>query len=606
VVLSLDADFLTCGPGNLRHVADFMARRRVRTTADEAPQAQMNRLYVVETMVSSTGAKADHRLALRAGEIENFARAVAARLGVLAAATELTEPQARWAAAVAKDLEQHRERCVVLAGDRQPPVVHVLAHVLNDRLGNVGKTVIHTAPVEAEPIDQLQSLRELVEDMEQGRVETLLILGGNPVYTAPADFRFAERMQKVPLRAHLSLYQNETSRQCHWHLPEAHYLEAWGDARAYDGTASLVQPLIEPLYQGWSAHELLSVFTNSARVPGLQTVRGYWRRYWEERGRPGSFDQFWQTALHDGIIAGTAFQPRSVSLKEGWQKHLESAPESKPAAPGEYEIVFQADPTIYDGCFANNGWLQELPKPITKLTWDNAAIMSPATAKALGLGYGSYAHGGEHGGYHMPVVALELQGRKVEAPVWIMPGHADASVTVYLGYGREYAGRVGGSPGSPVGFDAYRLRTSEHPRFAPGLAIHKTSKQYLLACTQAHQLMENREVVRASTLEGYRREPSFALEKEREQERLETAQARKPLTLYEPSAYPAHKWGMVIDLTACTGCKACVVACQAENNIPVVGKDQVAAGREMHWLRIDRYIEGPFEEWARSYSRPAS
>jgi molybdopterin-containing oxidoreductase family iron-sulfur binding subunit len=631
IVLSLDADFLTCGPGNLRYVADFMSRRRVRTKEQDAREARMNRLYVVETTVTNTGAKADHRLALRAQEIEGFTRAVAAKLGLPAGAkqTAVSAAREKWIAAVAKDLQQHRGRSVVLAGDRQPPVVHLLAHALNDRLGNVGQTVLHTRPIETDPIDQTESLHELVKALNAGQVEILVILGGNPVFTAPVDFYFKDSIQKVPLRIHLSLYQDETSRQCHWHLPEAHYLESWSDTRAFDGTASIVQPLIAPLYHGRSSHELLAVLTNQLETSSFEIVRAYWRKNWEGLGRVGDFDRFWQTAVHDGVVADSNkdFQPKSASLTESWEKHLqaENAPSSVNSGPAQddYEIVFQSDPTIYDGRFANNGWLQELPKPITKITWDNAAIMSPATAKKLGLGLGGYGHGGEHGSYHMPVVELQLApdapartalagasganpGRKVRAPVWIMPGHADRSITVYLGYGRAFAGRVGGTIDNKVGFDAYLLRTSDHPWFASGLQIDKTAEGHLVACTQEHQLMENREPVRAGTLKKYQETPRFAFEREKEHLHEELARSPKPVTLYPSFNYepPKHKWGMVIDLTTCTGCKACVVACQAENNIPVVGKDQVAAGREMHWLRIDRYISGPYEKPEEFYFQP--
>lgn len=599
VVLSLDADFLQCGPGALRYAADFMARRRVRTALENAASAGMSRLYVVETAVSCTGAKADHRLALRTAEVEGFARAVAARLGVAAAESNPggQGTLAKWVSAVAKDLEAHRGRCLVLAGERQPPLVHLLAHVLNDHLGNVGQTVTYTVSSDAQPSDRTQSLRELVQDMKQGRVEFLAILGGNPVYSAPADLNFADHLQSVPLRVHHGLFLDETSYQCHWHLPEAHYLEAWSDARAYDGTASIIQPLIEPLYEGRSAHEVLAVLTAPEETPGREIVRREWQRHWEARHAEGTFEQFWQQALHDGVIPGTRFQPKTVTLKEDWQKHLQSAAEGRRNPlpdEGTMEIVFQPDPTIYDGSWANNGWLQELPKPITKLTWGNAAIMSPASAQQLGIGQGSYAHGGEHGGYFMPMVELQLEGRKLRAPVWIMPGHADRSVTVYLGHGRTHAGRIG----EAVGFNAYLLRTAEQPWFAAGLRVVKTDDTELVACTQQHQLMENRDLVRTGTLVEYQHNPQFADEPDRRDLRELTQLAPPPVTLYKSQDYapPKHKWGMTIDLTACIGCNACVVACQSENNIPVVGKEQVARGREMHWLRIDRYAEGATED----------
>jgi molybdopterin-containing oxidoreductase family iron-sulfur binding subunit len=605
VVLALDSDFLASGPGNLRYTADFMSRRRLRTGA---AQTRMNRLYVVEPGVSCTGARADHRLALKAAEIENFARALAGhpRLGIRGAEAEVPTAQRRWVDAIAEDLHRNRGRCIVLAGDRQPPVVHLLAHALNQRLENVGQTVFHTQPVEARPEDHAASLRQLVNDMHSGDVELLLILGGNPVFTAPAELRFGDRLRDVPLRFHLSLYQDETSRLCQWHLPEAHYLEAWSDTRAFDGTASLAQPLIQPLYQGRSAHEVLSVFTRHEPLPGHEIVRGYWRGHWQARGRPQDFERFWQESVHDGVVADTTFPTRSVALRQGWEEHLLPAGNGQRlGASGSYELVFEADAAVYDGRFANNGWLQELPRPLTKLTWDNAAIMSPATAQELGVGLGSYAHGGEHGGYHPDVVVLQLGDREVRAPIWIQPGHADGSITVSLGYGRANAGRVGGTAAQPVGFNAYLLRTADHPWFAAGLRVRRTGETMEVACTQQHHLMENRHLVRSATLAQYRRNPRFAHIPDDEEHRDLTRRLpaamrregeggrRRPLSLYEPFAYPHHKWGMAIDLTVCTGCSACVVACQSENNIPVVGKEQVARGREMHWLRIDRYISGP-------------
>jgi molybdopterin-containing oxidoreductase family iron-sulfur binding subunit len=604
-VLSFDADFLTCGPGNLRNVADFMSRRRI--VAGASPES-MNRLYMVETMVSSTGAKADDRLALRPSEIEPLARAITGRLVAPNAGDGGAVGQAhrRWVEAVGKDLSEHRGGGLVLAGDSQPPAVHLLAHALNHRLNEKvpipNRPMIHTEPIEARPKDYDPSLAKLLDDIDRKQVEVLIIIGTNPVFTAPADLRVAERLQSVPLRVHMGLYQDETARQCHWHLPEAHYLEAWSDARTFDGTATIVQPLIQPLYKGKSAHELLSVLAHQMRTTGYEIVRSYWRSHWEKQGKKAAdFEVFWQTSLHDGVVAGTALPALDIGLQAGWEKHLaqpaaaETKPNGQPA--GQYEIAFQPDPTTYDGRFANNGWLQEVPKPITKIAWDNAALMSLITAKELGVGLGSYAHGGEHGGHHPDIVELRLGDRVVKAPVWIVPGHAEGAITVSLGYGRQNAGKVGGDNGVVLGFNAYLLRTSQHLWFAPGLSARKTRETGLVACTQQHQLMENREPVRAATLKELHERPNFAREREVEQVREQTQRgARKPLTMYDEWQYPNHKWGMIIDLTICTGCSACVVACQAENNIPVVGKGQVAAGREMHWLRIDRYISGTAEE----------
>ncbi len=592
VVLALDADFLTYGPGHLRYTAEFMAGRRVRTTGAGAGQTQMNRLYMVEPSVSCTGAKADHRLAVTASEVEMIARAIAARLDVPGLSRD-AGPHGHWVDAVARDLRRHGGHSVVLAGDRQPPAVHLLAHAMNHRLGNVGATVFHTDPVLTDPVDTSASLAELVEDMHRGLVESLVILGGNPVYTAPVDLGFREALERVPLRFHLSLYQDETSRQCHWHLPEAHYLEAWGDARAFDGTEAIAQPLIAPLYEGMSALEVLALLRDGRRTPGYELVRTHRR---QRHGGTGNFEEFWQSAVHDGVVPDTLLSARNVSLATGWEGRIPAAPAGGNVGQGNYELVFEPDPTILDGSFANNGWLQELPKPVTKLTWDNAALMSPATARALGVGLGSYAHGGEHGGYHPDIVDLRLGDRTVRAPIWIVPGHADGCIMVSLGYGRESAGRVGGNAEESVGFNAYLLRTRTRPWFAPGLRVTPTGIHTRIACTQQHHLMENRHLVRSATLGHYQRTPGFAAEPEEEELREQTRRGvRRPLTLYEPYEYTGHKWGMAIDLTTCTGCSACVVACMAENNIPVVGKDQVARGREMHWLRIDRYLSGPVE-----------
>jgi molybdopterin-containing oxidoreductase family iron-sulfur binding subunit len=595
VVLSLDADFLS-GTYNLRYAAEFMARRRVRTDIQGARRAEMNRLYVVETAVTCTGAKADHRLAVRGSEVESLSQAAAAAMGISAGGA--AGEHQKWIAAVVKDLQAHRGRSVVLAGERQPAVVHLLAHAMNDRLGNVGQTVVYTDPVDARPVDHLQSLRELVDEMRQGRIEFLVVLGGNPVYTAPADIDFKGEMQKVPLRVHLGLFENETSDQCHWHLPEAHFLEGWSDARAFDGTASIVQPLIEPLYQGRSVHEVVSLLADSTERPGYEIVRGYWRKHWEGKDRAADFEESWRGAVHDGVVPKTAFPVKSVRLRDGWEEHLKASgiAVSKIAAEEEgMELAIDADPTIYDGRFANNGWLQELPKPISKIAWDNAAIMGPKTAARFGIKPVAYAHGGERGGYYVPVVTLHVGEHSVRAPAWVVPGHAEGAITVYLGYGREAAGRVGGSQWQTLGFSAYRFRTSDRPWFATGLRMKKTGDDYPLCCTQGEYGMQEREVVRAGSLEEYQKNPRFAGRQEKEDHREETQRAAESTTLYWPFDYspPRHKWGMLIDLTTCVGCNACVAACQAENNIPVVGKNQVLAGRVMHWIRVDRYIEDP-------------
>jgi molybdopterin-containing oxidoreductase family iron-sulfur binding subunit len=557
VIVALDADFLCSGPGALRYTREFVRRRRVRPGQTPA----MNRLYVVEGTPTLTGAMADHRLVVSAGQIEHVARAVARGLGIPGEWPADGAPataHAAWIAALARDLQRHRGSSIVLAGDQQPPIVHALAHAMNHALGNNDRTVIHTDPVDARPVDQIASLRELVRDMAAGQVELLVILGGNPVFAAPADLDFARHLSRVTLRIHLSLYHDETSVLCHWHIPETHELESWSDARAFDGTVTITQPLIAPLYGGRSAHELLAVFTGLSGRSSYESVRDYWK----SQMPPDDFERLWQTALHDGLISGTAFPPKRLSLRRGFK----AGSAARPGSPG-LEIVFRPDPTIWDGRFANNGWLQELPKPLTKLTWDNTALLSPATAERLGLS-------------NEEVVELRYRGRVVRAPVWIMPGHADDAVTVHLGYGRTRAGRVG----TGAGFNAFALRTSDAPWFGSGLEIRRTGERYPLACTQDHQSMEGRNLARGGTLAQFLEHPDFVHEMGHE--------PPPTMSMYPGFAYEGYAWGMAIDLNACVGCNACVVACQAENNIPIVGKTEVIHGREMHWLRIDRYYKG--------------
>jgi MoCo/4Fe-4S cofactor protein with predicted Tat translocation signal len=561
VILSLDQDFVGSGPANLRLVREFASRRRV-----QGERAEMNRLYVVESTVSAAGAVADHRLPLRASEVEGFARAVAAALGLPVEGG--TSAHAAFIAALAKDLRTRAGASLVMAGEGQPPAVHALAHAMNQALGSVGKTVVYTDPPEAKSEDQLASLKELGADMEAGRVELLIILGSNPVYNAPADLEFARRMDKVGLRIHLGLYEDETGERCHWTLPEAHPLEAWSDARAVDGTVSILQPLIAPLYGGRSAHEVLAAFGDPPDQAGYDIVREHWRA----RGLAADFEKRWARALHDGVVAGSALPEKRVTLKIGpWSRPADAAP------AGGLEIVFRPDPSVWDGSFANNGWLQELPKPLTKLTWENAALLSPATAARLGLPSPQETSRGAVS----PIIELQYKERRLRAPAWIVPGHPDDSVTVHLGYGRTRVGRVGNG----AGFSAYALRTSGAPWFDSGLEVRGTGETTRLACTQNHWSMEGRHPVRvAATTADYDRKPHFAREMGED--------PRPGSSLFPPHKYEGHAWGMAIDLNACVGCNACVTACQSENNIPVVGKDQVARGREMHWIRVDRYYEG--------------
>jgi MoCo/4Fe-4S cofactor protein with predicted Tat translocation signal len=556
VIVSLDADFLYAGfPGSTRYIRDFAKRRN--------PDAgNMSRLYVIESTMSSTGAKADYRLPLRASEIGRFA---AAEIGSPASVRSVGEGSREWNrlhSALTQDL-QRAGSSVILVGDHQPPAVHAFAHSWNQSLGNVGRTVFYTDPVDANPVNQTDSIKDLVADMRAGKVDMLFILGGNPAYDAPADLGFADALKttNIPMRVHLGLYQDETAELCQWHVNEAHYLESWGDARAYDGTVSIVQPLIAPLYGGKSVYELTALLAGQAEATGHEVVQGYWRKQ-----HPGAdFEAFWRKSLHDGWIEGTTFPPKQVA---------ELAASYLPFAktqPNAIEINFRRDPCVYDGCFSNNGWLQELPKPMSKMTWDNPVLIGPAMAARMGL-------------KSEDLVTLELNGKKVTAPIWIQAGHPDNSITVFLGYGRKRAGRAG----TGAGFDMYPLRSSATPWFTTGVNITKAGGTYKLATTQGYQTMDTpegaRPQVREASLEEYRKEPDFARDEEPPAE----------LTLYKPYPYDKelYVWGMAIDLNACVGCNNCIVACQSENNIPVVGKEQVVIGRHMHWLRVDAYYQG--------------
>jgi molybdopterin-containing oxidoreductase family iron-sulfur binding subunit len=490
--------------------------------------------------------------------------------GAASAATSVTERVRKFVDAAARDLQAHRGSSLVVAGDAQPPLVHALAHAMNAALGNVGTTVIYTETAEAEPTDQVQSLRNLVDDMSAGKVDALIILGGNPVYTAPADLSLDTAMSKVAFRVHLGLYEDETSAQCHWQVPEAHFLESWSDARGHDGTASIVQPLIAPLYGGRSAHELLAAMSDRPERTAYDLVREFWK--------VGKDDSAWRRWLHDGVVPNTAFAPKDVAVRPA----ALAGPEQPPPTNGAgLEISFRNDPTVLDGRFANNGWLQELPKPITKLTWDNAVLVSPATARRLNLGGSPASTGGEHGQIVSDVVELKYRGRSVRGALFVVVGHPDECVTVHLGYGRTRAGHLG----TGAGFNVNALRTADALWSGVGLDLVATGASSSLACTQYHHLMEGRGMVRAVTRDEFVRDPASVREGDETPPRI--------ITLYPDVPYTGYKWGMAIDINACIGCNACVVACQSENNIPVVGKEQVLRGRELHWLRVDTYYRGP-------------
>ena len=578
VILSLDADFLSgaAQPGFHKLARDYANKRRLDDSKD------MNRLYVVESWTTTTGLKAEHRLALRAGEIAPFAATLAAAVASGQAPAGYSWSDAKkYLAAVAKDLKANAGRCVVIPGEQQSPQVHLAAMAMNEALGNVGKTVIYTETVNPLPSIQNEDLKTLVADMNGGKVEWLVILDANPVYSAPADLKFESALSKVKTVVHLGSHVDETAQLAQWHINSANYLESWSDARSYDGTVSIVQPMIAPLYGGHTAHEMVQAMLDNPDLSAYEAVRENWKQALSAKG---DFEFNWRKALHDGFLPDTAFQAKSVTPKaSGWSQNL-------PAPSDAMEIVFRPDYNLYDGRFANVGWLQELPRPVTNLSWDNAAQMSYGTLAKLNLA--------EH-----DVVEISANGLKVLAPVFAVPGHPDNTIALTLGQGRSRAGRVG----SGFGFDAYAVRSSAAPLFFTGAAVRKTGETYEFAVTKSHYTDHrsvnvggdgsgthsiegneamDRAIIRYATLEEFKKNPQFAHEGEGKED-PESDESMFPAYRYDKNA-----WGMSIDMNACVGCNACIVSCYAENNIAVVGKHQVKVGRNMQWLRIDTYFEG--------------
>jgi molybdopterin-containing oxidoreductase family iron-sulfur binding subunit len=601
VIVALDADFLFDHPEAVRLAREYAAGRR-------ADDGRMNRLHAVESAWSITGALADHRHAVPPTLIPavaaQLAAAVVSALGgaVPGEMRAFADACARYAsipneapfvAPMAADLAAHRGRCVLVAGPRQPAEVHAVVHALNLLLGAPDQTVSYTLP-EDEPAlagapdprvpARYASMRDLAEAMRAGQVETLVILGGNPAYDAPIDLDFAALLADVPAVIHLGMYEDETTLarakagadQASWHLPMAHYLESWGDVRAWDGTLSVIQPLIEPLYDGKTPAELLAMLVGDSPDRGHDLVR---RTIAAAHGMAGTddpaFEETWRGILETGVLAGTARPAEAAAIDPGSLARALGSFQPAVATDG-LEVLFAADGSTWDGRFANNGWLQELPDSLTKLTWDNAALMSPQTAARVGVKADD-------------LVTLRLGGRELTLAAYVMPGVAPRTVVLPLGYGRTLPGKVA----EGAGFDTYRLRGSEAPWFAPGLDARPAGGVYRLACTQDHHAIDKIGqrgmaeripiLIREGTLSQYRADPEFARE-------MVEVPASQPL--WKEHEYDGYRWGMAIDLSSCIGCNACVVACNAENNLPVVGKSRVIKGREMHWIRVDRYFKG--------------
>jgi molybdopterin-containing oxidoreductase family iron-sulfur binding subunit len=517
----------------------------------------MLRLYAIEASPTLTGASADHRFSVPPGETGRVLRALAAELGAGPQEWRSLATQS-WIAPLARDLAAHRGRALVHLGPEQPPELHAIGHLLNDALGATGATVELVDPIGSPgPADE-RALAELVGDMDAGRVDTLLILGSNPAYTAPADLPFADAMKRVGFTLALAAHRDETASAALWHAPEAHALETWGDARSFDGTATIVQPQARPLHGGRTALEILGVFSRDLATDPRALVREHWRT------RGLGDDAAWTAALRSGVVPGSAAAPvGGLRPRAGLAASLPA-----PADAASLTLLFRPDPFLRDGRFAANGWLQELPRPLTRLTWGNAALIAPATAEALALADGD-------------VVRIATGGRALEAPVWILPGHAADCATLPLGFGRT----AGAGIGDGVGVDANRLRAAGAAWAAAGATLTKTGRHRDLATVQHHQTMEGRDIVRVATLDELRLNPK------------QDVGGSPQASLYPPHDYSgAPAWAMAIDLNACIGCGACVAACQAENNVPVVGEEEVLRGRQMHWLRVDRYWSGGLDE----------
>jgi molybdopterin-containing oxidoreductase family iron-sulfur binding subunit len=587
VILSLDADFLGGAqfPGFHRLARDYASRRKLQANTE------MNRMYVVESVTTTTGFKAEHRLQVRPSQIAPFAAELAAALGAGGAAGgyNWTDHQATYLKGVADDLRANAGKCVVLPGEFAPPEVHLAAFAINQALGNVGKTVVYTDPVNPMPSTQLDDLKSLVADMNAGKVDWLVILNANPVYAAPADLNFVDALNHVGTIAHLSSHTDETAEVAHWHINNQHYLEKWSDARAYDGTVSVVQPMIAPLYDGHSEHEILQSLLADPDVSPYQAVRTSWKAalptapsQQANGGAAADADFAWRKVLHDGWIGNTAFPPKNVTAK------VTIPPIAAPAASG-IELAFRPDAQVYDGRYANVGWLQEIPRPVTNVCWDNAVQMSYATLEKFGLAQND-------------AVKISIGGRYIIGGALPIPGQADGVVVITLGQGRN-SGRVAGG----VGYNGYLIQQSSVPWMQSGAAVEKTGDIYDLCVPRETYLDErsvshggdgsgthslegnealNRGIIRYATLTQFKSDPGFA------NEGVGHWTPGPDDSMFPAYRYDKNAWGMSIDLNSCVACNACITACYAENNIAVVGREQVKIGRIMQWIRLDKYYEG--------------
>ncbi len=552
-LFAVESDLISTAPGGLAYARDFAAGRRPVETG-----GKMSRVYAIESTPTLLGAKADHRLAVSPHEIEVSLRHLAALLGAgpqewLQQNTSSVE----WLKAAADDLAEHKGRALVHAGREQPVTVHVLTDAINGVLDAFGKTVNLVSPVDASEGPKSQSISELTSDMTSDKVDTLIMCNVNPVYDAPVDLDFAAALRHVQFSVSVSLYEDETALAATWRIPATHEYETWGDARAFDGTVTIQQPQARPLYGGHSPREILAILLGEVSADSYKLLRDFWQQQARQQNSR-DFEAFWHGALQTGVVADTAASFEALTPRSDVAGRQ---PDAAKQGAGAIQALFRPDEAVWDGRYADNPWLLEMPHPFTRLTWDNAALIAPSTAKRLGVD----TH---------DVVEIEIEQTKLRAPVFVLPGQAADCVTLPLGWGR-----AAGGLGTGVGFNAYRARRSTNSWTADISAVTKTGSIYRLATTQAQDRVLGRDLIREQSLDQFKQHGANPENKDE--------------SLYPPYDYPDHAWAMAIDLNSCIGCQACTVACQAENNIPVVGKDQVLAGRAMHWLRIDRYYSGP-------------
>lgn len=571
VIVSIDSDFLNLSTNNVEYVRRFTDRRR----NVEGNTSDISRLYSVESTFSVTGSNSDHRLRLKPSDIQAFAYALAAQVGAVAGYTNYMSSN-EFLINLAADLVAHKGNSLVVAGDGMPEQVHAAVAAINSALSNTGTTVSYKEATHTGDGDQTKALTQLVADLNSGSVNTLIMLGTNPVFNAPADLDVANAIKKAATVIQVSDYVDETTRNgVGWHVPRTHFLEAWGDGASPSGQSSIVQPLIQPLFGAKSEIEVMNAVFNGLDTSAHDLVRATWLELLGENG--------WITALNDGVIPNTANPDAAVSLSAGLTDALSAAMQVVISTNSDLEVSFKPDNHVFDGRFANNSWLQEFPDPITKITWDNVALVSPQTAISLGI---DDIYNGKNNENHTTLISVAVNGASVTIPAWILPGHADNSITVLCGYGSSL-----GKVSSGVGTNVYPIRSTTG-MYAAKASVTVNQGDYMIACTQDHHSMEGRPLFRQATVEEFESNPDFA-------QKMVYVPGKKEddpfaITLFNAQTYPEYEpqWGMSIDLNSCIGCGVCTIACQAENNIPVIGKKEVSRSREMQWIRVDRYFVG--------------